>query len=96
MLNLLKFVLAAVAVFIGSWMGQFTRTAATVPDEAPPPPEILPEHLLPTFGVTALLSATRNVSIIGTLLLAFNSAFIFSFLLGRRADRAWLRRARRG
>jgi hypothetical protein len=93
---MLKYLLAALAVAGGSWMGQFMRTAATVPDEAPPPPEILPEHLLPSFGFTVLLSALRHVSVVGTMLLAFNFAFIFSFMLGRRADRAWLRRARKG
>lgn len=95
-MTLLKYLLAAVAVAGGSWMGQFMRTAATVPDEAPPPPELLPEHLLPAFGLTAIVSAVRDVSLIGTLLLAFNSAFLYSFMWGRRADRAWIRRARRG
>ncbi len=92
----MRYILIALAIAAGSWMGQFIRTAATVPDEAPPPPDLNPEHLLPSYLAVAGLSAIREMSMIGSLLLAFNGAFIFSFLLGRRADRAWMEAAQKG
>lgn len=92
----MKYILAALAIAAGSWMGQFIRTAATVPDEAPPPPEMTPGQLLPSYLLAAGLSSLRDISLMGTILLAFNSAVIYSFLLGRRADRAWIQQAQKG
>lgn len=89
--------LASIAATLsGSWMGQYFRTAATVPDEPPEPPSLTPVHLLPSFLLARLLIRWIGAGAIGAILLSFNLSFFWSFLLGNEQSRRWLKRAHRG
>lgn len=81
---------------IGAWMGQYFRTAATVPDEAPTPPHLTPTHLLPATLLALGVARRVRAGWGGAILLGYNLSFFWSFLLGNEQSRRWLRRARRG
>ncbi|HBY99189.1 MAG TPA: hypothetical protein DEP84_35465 [Chloroflexi bacterium] len=93
---LLKTLSATAAAAAGSWMGQYFRTAATVPDELPEAPRLTLEHLLPAMAVSLALSQKLRASWIGAMLLGFNLSFCWSFLLGNEQSRRWLKGAQRG
>ncbi|GEM_PF-6328377 len=92
----MKAALVAIMVAAGSWMGQFLRTAASVPDEPPPRPRLTPVHVVPALTAGLLLGYARRLSLVATALLSFNLAVIYSFIVGTEAQRRWMREAQRG
>ncbi len=92
----MRAILVAAMVAAGSWMGQFLRTAASVPDEPPPKPRLTPVHVVPTLVVSLLWSYARRLSLVGTVLLSFNLAVVYSFIVGTEAQRRWMQEAQRG
>lgn len=93
---LLTALASTAATAAGSWMGQYFRTAATVPDEPPEAPRLTIEHLLPGIVLSLALARKLKTGWIGAILLGFNLSFFWSFLLGNQQSRRWLRGAHRG
>lgn len=87
---------STIAAAAGSWMGQYFRTAATVPDEPPEAPRFSVDHLLPALLLAFVLSQRLKASWVGATLLGFNLSFFWSFVLGNEQSRRWLKRAHWG